>query len=71
MIASKDQIEALSQQPSSTQQIGKESSYLFNVLQHPLGGSSKYGRLFEAKPDRFDQLRDVNVLVGLLEINQV
>lgn len=70
MRASKEQIEALSRH-ASTQQRGRESSRLFNLLQQKPVDSNRYGRIFEAKPEEFDQLKDVNVFVNYFELKQV
>ncbi|MCD7447552.1 hypothetical protein HAX54_031581 [Datura stramonium] len=62
--ASEEQIRAISQHVSHS------TGGPFNVLnQRPLIGN-RFGQYFEAAPERFQQLRDLDVAVGIMNINR-
>ncbi|KAK4357124.1 hypothetical protein RND71_022734 [Anisodus tanguticus] len=66
-----EQIRAISEHASrSTKQTEGETQGPFNLLkERPLFGS-KFGQFFEATPERFQQLRDLDSAVGFMNINQ-
>ncbi|KAJ8547324.1 hypothetical protein K7X08_010910 [Anisodus acutangulus] len=66
-----EQIRAISEHASrSTKQTEGEIQGPFNLLkERPLFGS-KFGQFFEATPERFQQLRDLDSAVGFMNINQ-
>ncbi|CAN4091293.1 unnamed protein product [Withania somnifera] len=66
--ASEEQIRAISEY--STQQTKGGTRGPFNLLrEQPLFGS-RFGQFFEASPERFEQLRDLDTAVGFMDINQ-
>ncbi|XP_060179383.1 vicilin Cor a 11.0101-like [Lycium barbarum] len=69
--ASEEQIRAISEHASrSTKQTKGETQGPFNLLkERPLFGS-KFGQFFEASPEKFEQLRDLDTAVGFMNINQ-
>ncbi|CAB4292082.1 unnamed protein product [Prunus armeniaca] len=71
--ASQEQLEALSKQPSPWWRKlvpwSMGSDLNFNLLsQRPLH-SNNYGKFYEAPPQEFNQLQDMNVSVAMLDIN--
>lgn len=70
--ASQEQLRALSQHVSSTKQITNPNSKgpIKLPSENPLY-SNDFGKLFEAKPEKYKQLKDMDVLVDLVEINKV
>ncbi|KAK6130223.1 hypothetical protein DH2020_036033 [Rehmannia glutinosa] len=68
--ASKEQIRALSQETESSRGRRGESWGPFNLLdQQPLF-SSNLGQYFEASPNDYQQLKDLDVSVGFMHIKQ-
>ncbi|PHU21859.1 hypothetical protein BC332_06966 [Capsicum chinense] len=69
--ASEEQIRAISEHASrSTEQTKGEKRGPFNLLkERPLFGS-RFGLFFEASPERFEQLRDLDTAVSFMNINQ-
>ncbi|XP_049374474.1 vicilin Car i 2.0101-like [Solanum verrucosum] len=66
--ASEEKIRAISQPGSRS--IRGETRGPVNVLnQRPLIGN-RFGQYFEAAPERFEHLRDLDVAVGIMNINQ-
>lgn len=73
--ASREQIRSLSQHEEIIPKIWPfsegETERPFNLLkQHPCQ-SNKFGRLFEAYPDEFSQLRDLGVAVAFANVTEV
>lgn len=73
--ASKEKLEALSKQASPWWRKlvpwSMGSDLNFNLLsQRPLH-SNNYGKFYEAPPQEFNQLQDMNVSVAMLDINPV
>ncbi|CAN4091292.1 unnamed protein product [Withania somnifera] len=69
--ASEEQIRAISQHASrSTKQTKGETRGPFNVLKERPLVDSRFGQLFEASPERFEQLRDLDTSVAFMNINQ-
>ncbi|KAF3457105.1 hypothetical protein FNV43_RR01762 [Rhamnella rubrinervis] len=69
--ASQEQLRALSKHVSSTKQITDRDSNgpIKLPSQKPLY-SNDFGKLFETNPEEYKQLKDMDVLVDLVEINQ-
>lgn len=74
--ATKEQIESLSKEheegtvwPFGGSGETKEKKP-FNLLEHESSSSNEFGKLFEAFPERFKQLRDVNIAVSFTNISQ-
>ncbi|MCD9643705.1 hypothetical protein HAX54_031362 [Datura stramonium] len=69
--ATEEQIRAISEHASrSTKQTKGEIRGPFNLLrEHPLF-DSRFGQFFEASPERWEQLRDLDTAVAFMNINQ-
>ncbi|XP_048428196.1 vicilin Jug r 2.0101 [Pyrus x bretschneideri] len=71
MRAPKEQLEALSQRPSSARREGRRQSQgPFNLRQQTPVHSNNYGQFFEARPEEFNQFQDMDVSVSCIEMNQ-
>lgn len=70
--ASQEQLRALSKHASSSKRKGGRNSNgpISLKNQKPLY-SNKNGKFFEANPQEFKQLQDMDVFVNLVDINQV
>ncbi|KAM3249020.1 vicilin Jug r 2 [Capsicum annuum] len=69
--ASEEQIRAISQHAScSIKEKKGETGGPFSVLKERTLIGNRFGQYFEATPDRFQQLRDLDVAVGIMNINQ-
>ncbi|KAM1745946.1 hypothetical protein ACFX11_012628 [Malus domestica] len=67
----KEQLEALSQRPSSARREGRRQSQgPFNLRQQTPVHSNNYGQFFEARPEEFNQFQDMDVSVSCIEMNQ-
>ncbi|XP_015086552.1 vicilin GC72-A-like [Solanum pennellii] len=69
--ASEEQIRAISEHASrSTQQTRGRTQGPFNLLKERPVFESRFGQFFEARPERYEQLRDLDAAVGFMNINQ-
>ncbi|KAL0284605.1 UNVERIFIED_CONTAM: Vicilin Car i [Sesamum calycinum] len=69
--ASKEQIRALSQESEESSRGGREESWgPFNLLDKRPLFSNRYGQYFEASPNDYQQLKDLDVSVGFMNINK-
>nr|XP_016516006.1 PREDICTED: vicilin-like antimicrobial peptides 2-1 isoform X2 [Nicotiana tabacum] len=70
--ASEEQIRAISEHASRStkQQTKGQTTGPFNLLKERPLFSSRFGQFFEASPDRFEQLRDLDAAVAFMNINQ-
>ncbi|MCE3051994.1 hypothetical protein HAX54_051373 [Datura stramonium] len=69
--ATEEQIRAISEHASrSTKQTKGEIRSPFNLLKERPLFESRFGQFFEASPERFEQLRDLDTAVGFMNINQ-
>ncbi|KAG8370235.1 hypothetical protein BUALT_Bualt14G0095900 [Buddleja alternifolia] len=68
--ASKEQIRALSQQSESSKGRRAESWGPFNLLSERPLFSSRYGQYFEASPNNYKQLQDLDVAVSFMNITK-
>ncbi|XP_059310578.1 vicilin Car i 2.0101-like [Lycium ferocissimum] len=69
--ASEEQIRAISEHTShSTKQTKAETKGPVNILKDRAIISSRFGQLFVASSERFEQLRDLNTAVAFMNINQ-
>lgn len=68
--APKGKLKALTQHASSVKQRGRQLRDPFNLLNEKPLYSNKFGQFFEASPNDFKQLRDLDVSLGLADIKQ-
>ncbi|XP_011090693.1 vicilin-like antimicrobial peptides 2-2 [Sesamum indicum] len=69
--ASKEQIRALSQESEESSRGRREESWgPFNLLEGRPLFSNRYGQYFEASPNDYQQLKDLDVSVGFMNINK-
>ncbi|KAM5569469.1 vicilin Jug r 2.0101-like, partial [Rosa sericea] len=70
MRASPQQLQALSQHASSPRSKGRQSGKgPFNLRNQKPIQANEFGKLFEARPEKFDQLQDMDVSVTCVEVN--
>ncbi|PQQ11124.1 vicilin GC72-A [Prunus yedoensis var. nudiflora] len=70
MRAPREQLQALSQAASSRRRGDPQSQGPFNLRQQRPVHSNNYGQFFEARPEEFNQLQDMDASVSCIEINQ-
>ncbi|XP_040373826.1 vicilin Jug r 2.0101-like [Rosa chinensis] len=70
MRASPKQLQALSQHASSPRSKGRQSGKgPFNLRNQKPIQANEFGKLFEARPEKFGQLQDMDVSVTCVEVN--
>ncbi|KAJ4822088.1 hypothetical protein Tsubulata_041573, partial [Turnera subulata] len=68
--APRETLKSLSQHATSTKRRGHEFRHPFNLLNQKPVYSNNFGRFFEASPDDFKQLQDLEVSVAFADIKQ-
>lgn len=70
--ASKEQIRALSKESETSSRGRREESWgPFNLMDERPLFSNQFGQYFEASPNDYDQLKDLDVAVGFMNIKKV
>lgn len=71
MKASPQQLQALSRHASSHSKGHQSTKGPFNVHSQKPIQANEFGRVFEARPEKFVQLQDMDIAVTCVEINNV